>query len=507
MYTVQFLPYTPLSGTAGPYNTVYSYLLHHPLTEGRHILEPDLQLRMNESGSFTFTVTQKHPYYARMLQNPLWDAAVYRDGKFLWAGHPLIQDIDIYGNVTFQCEGVLGYLADNYIGTFSDRKTPGGWLYTFLVRARYQQFLAGGNMAFHRSFWSDGSSDFDYTGAVEPDGSGGYVYSESKNGVRRYSKAPMPAMNAIQTRLIDYFGGMLSVTLEGTESKYRVDYTNPWKRPASLPPDHVFQIGRNITDASVSVDYCSLPRKTQKTDTQNEKNAPEHHVQERFFTTYKRRFTAVLSVQFLVNTGNVPQDLFECVIIVSVFFRVLIRLVCGSCCTFCKSIQPRIFDDRRIILIRIIQIYLSDNAGNAAFPAVLPQPIMPGIGRSAHIHMRKKHVIPFFYIVPDIAFQSRLERINCRIIPGRFQRTAKRLTQGICILQTCLFFDVKCDWILELLSSQSRQAHSSLLIRFCGSFGVAVPVRTAGDSKPFALAVIPFKLHIDLTGFFPKTSP
>ena len=29
-------------------------------------------------------------------------------------------------------------------------------------------------------------------------------------------------------------------------------------------------------------DGCSLPRKTQKTDTQNEKNAPEHHVQERF---------------------------------------------------------------------------------------------------------------------------------------------------------------------------------------------------------------------------------
>lgn len=28
--------------------------------------------------------------------------------------------------------------------------------------------------------------------------------------------------------------------------------------------------------------WCSLPRKTQKTDTQNEKNAPEHHVQERF---------------------------------------------------------------------------------------------------------------------------------------------------------------------------------------------------------------------------------
>lgn len=31
-----------------------------------------------------------------------------------------------------------------------------------------------------------------------------------------------------------------------------------------------------------SIIRCSLPRKTQKTDTQNEKNAPEHHVQERF---------------------------------------------------------------------------------------------------------------------------------------------------------------------------------------------------------------------------------
>ena len=33
---------------------------------------------------------------------------------------------------------------------------------------------------------------------------------------------------------------------------------------------------------AVGRDLCSLPRKTQKTDTQNEKNAPEHHVQERF---------------------------------------------------------------------------------------------------------------------------------------------------------------------------------------------------------------------------------
>ena len=32
--------------------------------------------------------------------------------------------------------------------------------------------------------------------------------------------------------------------------------------------------------------------------------------------------------------------------------------------------------------------------------------------------MRQKHVISALYIVPDTAFQSRLERINRRIIPG-----------------------------------------------------------------------------------------
>lgn len=36
------------------------------------------------------------------------------------------------------------------------------------------------------------------------------------------------------------------------------------------------------TTSPVMYTQCSLPRKTQKTDTQNEKNAPEHHVQERF---------------------------------------------------------------------------------------------------------------------------------------------------------------------------------------------------------------------------------
>ena len=81
--------------------------------------------------------------------------------------------------------------------------------------------------------------------------------------------------------------------------------------------------------------HCSLPRKTKKTDTQNEKNAPEHHVQERFFTTYKRRFTAVLSVQFLINTRHVLQDLPQHISVLTSVQSVLpsVRRR-SSCCIF-----------------------------------------------------------------------------------------------------------------------------------------------------------------------------
>lgn len=54
---------------------------------------------------------------------------------------------------------------------------------------------------------------------------------------------------------------------------------------------------------------CSLPRKTQKTDTQNEKNAPEHHVQERFLLPINGISPLFLPVQFLINASNMLQDL------------------------------------------------------------------------------------------------------------------------------------------------------------------------------------------------------
>lgn len=80
---------------------------------------------------------------------------------------------------------------------------------------------------------------------------------------------------------------------------------------------------------------CSLPRKTQKTDTQNEKNAPEHHVQERFLLPINGISPLFLPVQFLINAGNVLQDLPQHISVLpsvqSVFSSIRRR---SGCCIF-----------------------------------------------------------------------------------------------------------------------------------------------------------------------------
>lgn len=62
--------------------------------------------------------------------------------------------------------------------------------------------------------------------------------------------------------------------------KYVIDKkTGEWIEDIS--PDNTTKPNQALAHAW-KCPYCSLPRKTKKTDTQNEKNAPEHHVQERF---------------------------------------------------------------------------------------------------------------------------------------------------------------------------------------------------------------------------------
>ena len=72
-------------------------------------------------------------------------------------------------------------------------------------------------------------------------------------------------------------GSFVFTILRNDNTLFLVKGNNP------LALYHFPALGLYVYASTKSIlDNCSLPRKTQKTDTQNEKNAPEHHVQERF---------------------------------------------------------------------------------------------------------------------------------------------------------------------------------------------------------------------------------
>lgn len=259
MYQVFLLPFQKLDGESGPYNEVYQYLLHDTRTFDRHILNPELKMCLNKSGTFSFTVTTKHPYYASMLDSLNWDVSIYRDGVFLWAGHPLMRDVDLYGNAMYTCEGILGVLYDGVISPFSGTKTPSEWLQYFLNAHTNSQLLSSeGYKAFHRSISPCTKSDFDYAYSYKQNEDGTYEISGvSPNSVRRYSTHSVSTLDAIQTRLIDYFGGMIKISMNKSGEErclYALEYLDPEKSPEKC----TLEIGKNITDLKVSIDYTGF---------------------------------------------------------------------------------------------------------------------------------------------------------------------------------------------------------------------------------------------------------
>ena len=79
------------------------------------------------------------------------------------------------------------------------------------------------------------------------------------------------------------------IILRKKSAEYRKSQFKTINAEFEVKDDKVYLNGREAVitffhaeDGIQVLSVCSLPRKTQKTDTQNEKNAPEHHVQERF---------------------------------------------------------------------------------------------------------------------------------------------------------------------------------------------------------------------------------
>lgn len=93
---------------------VYSdgQLIYHSKLEGMQIFSPSLELELNKTGSFVFTIYPDHPRYS-LIKKLKSVITVYQDDYLLFRGRVLEEESGWNNEKTVTCEGQLAYLLDS----------------------------------------------------------------------------------------------------------------------------------------------------------------------------------------------------------------------------------------------------------------------------------------------------------------------------------------------------------------------------------------------------------
>ena len=70
---------------------------------------PSVTLADNDSGSFQFTISPKHPHY-NDIKKLKSEITVLHNGVEIFCGRPTEEEKDFYNNKRFFCKGELNYL-------------------------------------------------------------------------------------------------------------------------------------------------------------------------------------------------------------------------------------------------------------------------------------------------------------------------------------------------------------------------------------------------------------
>ena len=76
------------------------------------VLEPKLTMEDNASGSLSFKLPQRNTAYDSLVRLAT-DISVCKNGKEIWAGRVLTEDMDFWNNRSIYCEGELAFFNDS----------------------------------------------------------------------------------------------------------------------------------------------------------------------------------------------------------------------------------------------------------------------------------------------------------------------------------------------------------------------------------------------------------
>lgn len=87
-------------------------LLYHSKLESMQIFNPSVELELNKTGSFTFTIRPYHPQYG-LISKLKSIITVYQDDYLLFRGRVLEEEIGMHNEKAVTCEGELAFLLDS----------------------------------------------------------------------------------------------------------------------------------------------------------------------------------------------------------------------------------------------------------------------------------------------------------------------------------------------------------------------------------------------------------
>ncbi|MEG0989026.1 MAG: phage tail spike protein, partial [Clostridium sp.] len=88
------------------------YILHDQRDRNLTVLEPRLCLTLNKTGTLDFRIPEEHKYYST-IKKLKSDIQVIEDGKLIYEGRIIVDELDFYNTRSITCEGSLAFFLDS----------------------------------------------------------------------------------------------------------------------------------------------------------------------------------------------------------------------------------------------------------------------------------------------------------------------------------------------------------------------------------------------------------
>ena len=202
-------------------------LLYSPdlADEGYGVINPKLTIELNKSGSLEFTLPPNNVMYDKISKLKT-QVTVNEDGKTIWWGRVLHDKKDFYKRKSIYCEGILAWLVDSILRPYDFKGTVTNYI-RYMVTCHNEQV---------------DSSKKIRLGNVTVSDSNDYVH---------YSSTQYPTtLSEITEKLVNKYGGYLSLYHNSAIGWYQLDYTST----SGDISDQVIQFGENLLDITEYID-------------------------------------------------------------------------------------------------------------------------------------------------------------------------------------------------------------------------------------------------------------